>query len=193
MDNSAFLVEKIINDSKMKADAIMLDAMEKVERATKDAGAFAEKLGQDAEVRAKESEKNTLSRSGVVAELDARKLILDKKKALSDSCFALAEKKITAMKDTDYLKFIAALIQKYGENGDSVIISKSDEKRITAAFVEKLSKELKIKLTLSKSYGNFSGGIILSSNGVDKNLTVSMQISELKAELESKVVEILQI
>jgi len=48
-------------------------------------------------------------------------------------------------------------------------------------------KQRGIKLTLADEFGNFDGGIVIKSRGVDKNFTFEVEIQLLKEELETQV------
>lgn len=188
MDNSGKLVERLLSDAERKADAIIADAAAKAEEQIKEAEEFADKTMIRANAEAETAYQSALSRAKVVAELDAKKLILDEKKYLTGECFALAEKKILALPDAEYKKFILALIKKYAENGDVVTLCGRGKKLISADDVSKAAAQAKIKLSIAKTAGKFSGGVVLTNGGVDKNLTLDMQIKELVTELESKVI-----
>ena len=72
-----------------------------------------------------------------------------------------------------------------------VIAAKSDEKVVTAAFVAAIAKSAKVKIKLAKERGDFLGGVILSGEKYDKNLTLEEDLRALRGDCETLVAEAL--
>lgn len=121
------------------------------------------------------------------AELEVRKIKLKAKQDVMDKCFAEALRKIMNMEDAEYISLITSMIKAQGQNGDEVIVSKNDTKRLTSSVISKIGKELNLDLRMSSEIGDFAGGIILRQNGCDKNMTVEMELSEIRDRFESKL------
>lgn len=127
------------------------------------------------------------SRIMTSAELEVRKVKLKAKQEVLDECFSEALRKIVNMNDKDYIALVSQMIKSQGQNGDEVIISKNDVKRLTPSVLSKIAKELGLELTLSKETGDFAGGIILRQDGCDKNMTVEMELSDIRDRFEAKL------
>ena len=108
-----------------------------------------------------------------------------------DSVFDKVADAVRALPKEKYLAVIAGMIADSAEDGDVVIVSKADADIITADFVAKQAKKAGISLTLGKTFGDFAGGIILRSNGYDKNLTIEVETDILREEIETKIAELL--
>ena len=121
--------------------------------------------------------------------IDGKKAELSAKRALIDDVYRMAESKILSMSDEEYLEFVKRLISKFAEEGDEVIIAKSDERRITANWLADCAFNLQISLKFSSDRHSMSGGVILRSAKYDKNLTVPALMDEAKRSTESYVVE----
>lgn len=114
-----------------------------------------------------------------LGELEAGKIMLEAKQRCVAAVYDGVRSKILGAPDGEYLALIGKLIAENCEDGDTVIASASD-KRITEAWIKKVSTAAKKKLTLSKTRGDFSGGVILRNDRYDRSLTVDDIVEELK-------------
>ena len=126
-----------------------------------------------------------------VTDLDIKKGLLGMRREVIDSVFDKVADAVRALPKEKYLAVIAGMIADSAEDGDVVIVSKADADIITADFVAKQAKKAGISLTLGKTFGDFAGGIILRSNGYDKNLTIEVETDILREEIETKIAELL--
>lgn len=145
--------------------------------------AAAERLAA-AQEEAREKAELNAARKRKIAELDAKKLTLGARRATIERAYALAAEKLTALPDEEYRKFIGGLIVKYAEPNDTVLVSERDEKRLTADWLSKIGKGLKLSLAVSQE---FTGGVILRNTFCDKNLTVEMLVAEVRPVTEAQV------
>ena len=187
MAGTEAIINKIIADAKAKADSIL-------EQAKVDSQAILDnaQLKCDENSKALQDKKQSLvdeaiSRKKTVAELDVKKIILKAKKDAIDQAFSLAKDDLLNLSSAKYLKLVTNMIKAYCEDGDVITIAEADKKVITAKLVKDIASEKGIKLTLSKDYGDFLGGVILSNNGVDKNLTFDVELKVLREELETTI------
>lgn len=186
MSGTTSLAEKILLDVQAKIDKINADTEKSVEEILQKAQTEieAEQLKLDAQCTADGEEINRRRLS--VANLDAKKYQLSQKQLLVEKAYATAAEKLHE-DGRKYLKLIGKLITRYAETGETVTICEGDKKRITKAYLDGFGK----KLTLNSQYGDFSGGIILSSKGYDKNLTLEVVLRQIREESENEVIEIL--
>lgn len=124
-----------------------------------------------------------------LGELEAGKAILRAKQQCVAAVYDGVKAKILSAPDGEYLKIIGDIILSECEDGDTVIAAKADSKRVTSAFVKKLSEKAKVKLVLGKEYGDFSGGVILRNDRFDKDLTIDAIIDDLKERTLSQVLK----
>lgn len=181
------IVRKIAADAKEKCDAILSAARTKGEQNLK-----------AAKERAEANEKNALSqpiaqevlrRKKSTADLEVKKIILSAKQSVIADCFRLAEEKL--IQDKDAKSFLLAMIEQEAEEGDVVYLSKNDAGKITQADINRIALKTGKKITLADRCGDFSGGVILSGSGVDKNLTYSAMLEMLRGDCEGEVQNIL--
>lgn len=191
MEGKDAIINKIMSDADSQAEEILAQAKAKAEAQVKKALDESEALQADAAKKAEDAGSELITRRLTVAGLDVKKQMLAVKKELIDASFAKAESVLAGLEDDDYLKLISAMLAKSASDGDTVTVSANDKSRITADFIKKQSKKLGISLTLGKEYGDFDGGIILTGGGVDKNLTLEVELKLLYDEIQADVAAIL--
>ena len=191
MNSSKVILDKIISDN----SAIISDNIKRAEDTANDIIAKAE---QDAALRVSEFESGlkanydeVIRRATVVAGLDAKKILMNAKSCAIDNLFEKALNQLANMDKKKYLAIIESLLKKYGEDGDTVIISEMDKNRITQKFIDDVAKKLAIKLTLSKELGNFNGGVVLAGKNSDKNLSFDMELLGIREEYETQIANML--
>ena len=181
------IIDKILSDAQEKAEAILNDAHDKASKMVADANAESRDKKRVAETEASMKSPEMKRRSVSVAELEVKKLALAARQEILTSAFDKALDKLCALPDPEYLAMIGAMIRSSASDGDVVVISSSDAKRITPAFIKEIAKEMGIQLKLSDKFGDFKGGVILESVGCDKNMSFEVEMSTLRETLEPKV------
>lgn len=178
------IIEKILSD----ADAQARAAVEEAENKVSEILALAKKQcdGYRARVSAATAKnaEETVARAEVVAGLDAGKLMLAAKADVLDRVYARALEKARSLDKKTYRKIVEGMLQ-CAEDGDKVIISERERGIVTKDTVAAVAKSKNVKLTLASEKGDFDGGIILSSDGVDKNLTLETEFAILRTETEA--------
>ena len=169
-----------INEAKARAQEILKEAEDAKQR-------FYAKNQKDGEIESAA----LIERAETVAKLEVRKIILCAKQELISDSFALARDQILNLPLEGYKQFLSALIQKYAEEGDVVVLSKRDLSRIKEADIEQMAKGKNIRLSLSTKAGDFDGGLVLSQKNCDKNLTIDTVLNSVREKTEGKVAAIL--
>ncbi len=121
-----------------------------------------------------------------LGELEVGKIILGAKQKCVSAVYDGVRDRIVAMPSAEYTKLIARLVSAYVEDGDEIIVGKSD-KRLTAEWVKNLSKSTKKKLTLSKEKGDFDAGVVLRNSRYDRDFTVDEIVADLRERTVSDV------
>ena len=111
--------------------------------------------------------------------------MLAAKADILDRVYAMALEKARALDKKTYRKVVEGMLQ-CAENGDKVIVSERERGIVTKDMVAEVAKSKNIKRTLSSEKGAFDGGIILTSDGVDKNLTLETEFALLRTETEAE-------
>ena len=187
MNSSKVILDKIINDT----TAII---NENIKKANDTASEIISKAQADADAQVADfksglkAEYNEILRRGeVVANLDAKKILMSAKSKAVDNLFQKTLEQLALLDKKKYLAIIKNLLKKYAEDGDIVIISSQDKGKITQKFVDDIAKNMGIKLSLAKDFGSFNGGVILAGKNSDKNLSFDMELLQLREECETQI------
>ncbi len=187
MNSSKVILDKIINDN----TAII---NENIKKANDTASEIISKAQADADAQVADfksglkAEYNEILRRGeVVANLDAKKILMSAKSKAVDNLFQKTLEQLALLDKKKYLAIIENLLKKYAEDGDIVIISSQDKGKINQKFVDDIAKNMGIKLSLAKDFGSFNGGVILAGKNSDKNLSFDMELLQLREECETQI------
>lgn len=187
MSGKDAIIEKIISEGKAQAERIIEDAENKADLIIRDAKAEANEYKSREISVANNSEPIIMKRKVTVANLEVRKIILSSKQKVIDEAFTEAKKNISELSEEQYKALIMSMLKSEAKDGDTVIAASKDKKIINTAFINDAAKKLNLKLKLSETYGDFLGGIILSSGIYDKNLTINVELNMLRDEIEPEV------
>lgn len=191
MDGQQKIIDKILSDATHDAGEMLSEALKKAESlvAAKQAEADAE---YDISVEeARKAGEEVVRRRLTVADLEVKKLLLSAKKQAVDEAFEESLKKLLALPKEEYTALVESMIASAADDGDVVVISENDKNVLTKAFFDKISAKIGKKLTLSDTFGNFRGGVMLLGKGVDKNLTFESELALLRDEVEPEVAKIM--
>lgn len=191
MDGQQKIIDKILSDATHDAGEMLSEALKKAEAlvAAKQAEADAE---YDLSVEeARKAGEEVVRRRLTVADLEVKKLLLSAKKQAVDEAFEESLKKLLALPKEEYTALVGSMIASAADDGDVVVISENDKNVLTKAFFDKISAKIGKKLTLSDTFGNFKGGVMLLGKGVDKNLTFESELALLRDEVEPEVAKIM--
>lgn len=191
MNSSKVILDKITNDNSLIIENNLKKANdtanEIIAKAEKEAAAKVAEF----EGGLSDSYDEIVRRRVVVANLDAKKILMNAKSKAVDNLFEKTLAEIVVMDKKKYLAIIERILKKYAEDGDVVIISEADKGKITQKFVDDCAKKLAIKLSLSKDFGSFSGGVILQGKNSDKNLSFDTELMLIREECETEIVKML--
>lgn len=174
LSDAGIRAESFVSEQKDKADDILAEAAEQCKSYIYTFQAETDKMVSDIESRAK-----------TVAELDARKIMLAKKTELLDRVFNRAAEKLVEL-DRETAKRLLLGMLGAAEDGDIITLGKRQQGCLDKEDIERLAAKKGINLALSDEPGNFDG-MILSGNGVDKNLTYGVEIALLRESIETEI------
>ncbi len=180
------LINVILDDAQRIATSTRNEGSEKAQEIITNASSNVSVSKQKAYEESILIRENILKQAIVDANLEVKKLILSTKREIIDSAFSKAMEKLLNLPKQDYLNLISSLLNNC-DDGDTVFISLKDKNVITKNFIDKESKKLGKKLVLSNQYINILGGIILSNEKFDKNLSFEVLMSNIRNELETTV------
>ena len=191
MDGQQKIIDKILSDATHDAGEMLSEALKKAEAlvAAKQSEADAE---YDISVEeARKAGEEVVRRRLTVADLEVKKLLLSAKKQAVDEALEESLKKLLALPKEEYTALVGSMIASAADDGDVVVISENDKNVLTKAVFDKISAKIGKKLTLSDTFGNFKGGVMLLGKGVDKNLTFESELALLRDEVEPEVAKIM--
>ncbi len=189
MEGKELIIESILDSANKFANALV-----KSSQNDKDAILDGVKLELEAKMQSDIQEATSqaeliVSRKQAVASLEASKIVLASKQKLIDSVYTMAKKRIQNMTDNIYRDFISGFIKQYAESGDTVIIAERDKKRVSKEYILELGQKMNIVLQFSSDTHDGDGGVILSNNKYDKNLTLDAILKEVREMTESETVK----
>lgn len=179
------IIEKILSDADVQARTTVEEAEKKADEILALAAEQCKSYLAKSKSETDRAVKEVAERAETVAELDARKMLLRAKSAVLDEVFALALEKARALDKATYKKIIVGMLN-FAENGDKVTVSAREKGIVTKKFVDDVAKAKGIKLTLNDKEGDFDGGIILTSDGIDKNFTLDVEFALLRDAAEAE-------
>lgn len=187
MEGYQKLIGKLKSEATAKSEATVRDARLKAAELVHSAKNKAKEDLAGAKAMAVKNTADTVARRMTVAEMDGKKMISAVKAEIVDDVFVAAKKSLLNLPDAEYRELVRAMIAKNAEDGDEVMLSKADKKRLPSTFIDEIAKETGLKIKLSKEYGDFDGGAILRGKNADKNMTFEVELSEFREEHESEI------
>lgn len=187
MNGKENIISKILSDADAKCGEILNTAKTQAEQIKANAEIAAEADKQALNTRIETLTAERVRNRVATAELDARKYKLYTKQQLISRCYDKALRYLADLPSREKQAFIAKLLKKYAENGETVCIAKADKDVITQKFLDTTG----IKLTLDKKYHSEAGGVILLGAGYEKDLTLSRIVAHLREQTEGKVAGVL--
>ena len=136
------------------------------------------------------AERTERARAAARARMDTGKLLLAARQAEISAAFAAAEQAVLALDRAGYARFVFALLDRYAEAGDTVVVPASQREKVTEKDVADYAEKRGMPLSY-RADGQFSGGVILENEKYDKNLTLSMLLQEYREGHEAEVAAIL--
>lgn len=185
------ITTKIIEEARAEGKEIIEKAEQDVARILADA----EKKVAEIKVNSYEgstNEKNkAIHQKKAVADIDERKLLLQKKQDMIDACFEKAADVIASMGEDDTVNFLSNLVIQTGLKDGTIILNAKDKK-----ITEKLLKTLADKIAesnfvVSDEDGDFKGGLKLLHGKRQLNATIESLIEEERNRSAQLVAEML--
>ncbi len=189
MDGKQAILNKILDDAKASASEILKTATDKAEQTIGTAKKFAEEYTETQKKILQRETREIVERKVTVAELDVRKNILKAKQDLIEDVFAIALDKLCSLGKTYYSRLVFKLLDENAEENDVIVLS-SDGVMTRADFISNDTVK-SLSLKISKTAGDFKGGIKLIGKYSDKDLTFKTLISDLKEQKTSEVASLL--
>lgn len=187
MDGKNKIIQRILADAETKCQDILAkahaDTQDAVDKAQQNAKEQQSACEDKCTIDGKSIVANALSN----AKLDINKYKLSSKQGMIDQVYNKVSSELHSLPAKQYLALITKLIETHAEEGETVTICQKDKDVVTASFLSKFDKGL----SLDKNYGNFDGGVVLSSAKYDKVLTLDRIVEDIRRTSDSQVAKIL--
>jgi vacuolar-type H+-ATPase subunit E/Vma4 len=189
--DSKQVTEKILSEAQSQADKIKEQADEKVRQERQKLQTELDNFNEETRRLVKQALEEAKSRTLAWARMEIAKKLLRTRKDLLDETFAAAAEKIKNMSAKDYQQLMEKLILSAVNTGDEEIIIDKNEKRIDAAFVERLNAKLSqnsrgnLKIADSKAY--IEAGFILQKGRARVNGSLAVLLAAAKEKLEAEL------
>ena len=179
MDKEEQIIKRILDNANHKAEVMVFSAQQKadVQSLSVDGDSAQQHFRTVSEKKA--VYKIRLEQALKVTKLNLRHETQKENLLLVDKAFEMAKKELMNLKDKDYKDLIKKLIQKHAENGDTVVVSKQDQTKLSAAFINSFKQKLTRKVGT-----HTDGGIILQNKKYDKVLTFDRLLAMLREQIE---------
>lgn len=186
MNGKENIVKRILDDAEGKAKYIVEQAEARVAMREKDEekAIAAERNALDAKIVALGEER--IANALASAKLEARKYKLNGKQKLIGECYTKAYKSLCEMDGEQTKALISSLLSTYAEKGETVYFAAKDVAVVTQAFLDSVLTGLKLGGIV-----DIDGGILLSGEGYDKDLSLSKLVEYARNETETAVAETL--
>mgnify|MGYP000972435755 CR=1 FL=1 len=167
MDALEKMEEAILQEAQLKADGIIEAATRDAEKILQEARAEAARKREEELAEAREKAGENVRRISTLADLDARRQLLEVKEELIDEAFSCAKKRLASLEPEVYDRYLKqALFDAAGDSGGDVIMSERDRSAIGEKVVAEVNAELakanrKGRVRLADRSDDFIGGVFL--------------------------------
>ena len=188
--------QRILDDAQVESARIIGESEQRArfikDRKIKEAEKKNQKLHEENLARAQERKRRMLS----AAELEMKKEVLAAKQQMIDEAMEKAKQAIMDIPRDEYRRVISKMLLESAQGYEEVIFSAADEERLDQSLIHQVNQELKEQgkrgeLRLSAERGQFDGGFILRSGGMEINNTFGAILRMSRNHLEARLAEIL--
>ena len=186
LDEARAQAEKILAEARLKADDLRRQAREQ-------AAAERAKVITQATLETERLRSQTVA----ITQLESRTLALDQREKLLLSVFESAREKLPEVqRDPEYKRIAPRLLREallqLGAASATVHADKATQKILTAALLEKISKELKVRAQMGKPLKNGIGVIVETGDGRRQyDNTLETRLKRMQDTLRSSVYRLL--
>ncbi len=177
--------QKLLEDAQKKAQQLLAASAQRIETAHDQTRAQAQADAAELEQR--------LVR---MAELEDRKTLLGKKRAVLDEAFALAADKLRHMPTDELRAFLVKAAAKEATGNECVIVCENDTAFAQGDLIGELNQAMRMlgkpaQLCLSEQKRTDATGLVLSSGGAETSCTLEAMLAAIRLELETQVASVL--
>lgn len=181
------IVDRIIADAQAEATSIENTAKTRADQILAAAKTTAEAAYLEAYNKADRDAAELVSRRKTVANLEVKKQKLAFKRETLDCIFDRALAQLCALPAKEYGDLVSKLIDRYSEYNDQIVLAKGSP--VEDSFVMALPVFEFKKLSLSRTRGDFKGGLMLIGKSYDKCLTFESLLDQFRVDHETVVAD----
>ena len=186
------ITSKILGEAEEDRQVVLADAQREASAIVTAAKAEADAFLAEEEARGLDIKEKTISRRKSVADIDCRKLVLQKKQELIDKCFNMAVDALASMEEDQYVDFLINLGKQTGEKQGQLIFNKKDKETVGEKVCQKLNETSEdAKFELADETRNIKGGFIMQVGKVYINNSVEALVAENKDAINGEVAAML--
>ncbi len=186
------ITSKILGEAEEDKKVVLADAQREASAIVEAAKYEADDFLAAEEARGLDIKEKTISRRKSVADIDCRKLVLQKKQELIDACFAKAVDALASMEEDAYVEFLVGLGKQTGESKGQLIFNTRDKEAVGEKVCQKLNDSVDgANFVLADETRNIKGGFIMQVEKVYINNTVEALVAENKDAMNSEVAAML--
>lgn len=178
------IVDRIISDASVEAEAIIAAARESAEKIISEARSRAESEMEETRVQVAAKVKSIADGKAASARLDGAKILLGEKRRVIDSVYERAAKKLGSMDAKSYLALTRELLERFAEEGDEIVFAGGFP---CTAEVSKLKVVSDRKLKITFGAADIDGGFVLRGAKSDKDLSFGALLAADRAEHEAEI------
>lgn len=194
--NAQAILTKIEEDARQSAAELLTDANGRAEEIKTASRKKIEKARAEMIAQAQKESAELEKRMLRMAELDDRKEMLARKRALIDEVFALSAQKLSAMEPAKARAFFLEEAEREAAGRETVVIGAQNAQWFDERFLSDLNDRLRQagkpgELKLAKERRAGATGLLLLQDGAEINCTFGAMLDALRVESETEVAHIL--
>ncbi len=180
VDILSAIAEKAENDRAAAINSAEEYARDKAEKAKKLAEETASSWAAETAVAAEDIAK----KNQVAVRMEQNKIALAARRRCVDRVYEILLQKLRAMGAEDFSRLLSACLQKYGEKGQTLILSGSAPAGADEVKSLKAVKDLGLKVEVS---ADIKDGFILSGESYDRDFTLAAIVGGVKESTEKSI------
>jgi vacuolar-type H+-ATPase subunit E/Vma4 len=186
------IIEKIISESRGKAQSIIDQANSQAEKIIEDGKTLLEEEKEKKIKKSYDDLENEKQRKLALAKLESRKKTLQTRCDILDECFNRALKELMKLEGESLEKLIANILNGFVPKDSSEIIVREMEKDKFAQILSSIWGASFVKFCVMKTDPNFpGGGFILRTKRMEYDFTFKQIIDSIRPKIEREVIKIL--
>ena len=199
------ITDRITAEAEAAYDEAVKSAREEASSILAEANSKAEKILADALQRGQLEKENIINYRKSVADIDAGKILLQKKQEILSECFAEVEDELIRMEEEKYIRLLVKLGASADMYGGRLLFNAEEKSRIGQKVCDGLNAEVAERrkqkygdeiqyaerFTLEDSVGDMKGGYRITYRSTFADCTVESLVREHRASLSVEAAKIL--